>query len=45
MGGAKNRCVQDRKESVEPELGYWMKEVGFEQDLVSGDDLSVLILT
>ena len=32
-------------ESVEPELGYWMKEVGFELDLVKGDDLLVVILT
>ena len=37
--------VQDRMESVEPELGYWMKEVGFELDLVNGDDLLVVILT
>ena len=32
-------------ESVEPELGNWMKEVGFELDLVNGDDLLVVILT
>lgn len=32
-------------ESVEPELGYWMEELGFELDLVNGDDLSVLLLT